>query len=151
MFENDYINNNLKITLEKKGFKEKRIKSLYNIEEFWAEEAKKLLWFKQWEKILDWNPPFAKWFVGGSLNASVNCLDKHVECENKNKVALIWEGDNEENRILTYYQLYQSVNQFSNALKSLGISKGDRVTIYLTNDSRASHSNFSMFTYWSYT
>lgn len=132
MLENDYINNNFKITLQKGVFKKKRNQSLLNIEEFWAEEAKKLVWYKQWDKILNWNPPFAKWFVGGLLNASVNCLDKHVESENKNKVALFWEGDNEETRILTYYQLYQKVNQFSNALKSLGISKGDRVTIYLT-------------------
>ncbi|MFB5599743.1 MAG: acetate--CoA ligase [Nitrososphaeraceae archaeon] len=132
MLENDYINNNLKITLQPGAFKKKRNESLSNIEEFWAEEARKLLWFKQWNKILDWDPPFAKWFIGGLLNASVNCLDRHVESENKNKVALIWEGDNEETRILTYYQLYQKVNQFSNALKNLGITKGDRVTIYLT-------------------
>lgn len=126
-----YINHNLKITIKNGKFQEKRNKSLEDIEKFWAEEAKNLLWFKYWDKILRWNPPFAKWFDGGSLNASVNCLDKHVESDNKNKVALIWEGENGESRILTYYQLYCYVNQFSNALKSLNVTKGDRVTIYL--------------------
>ena len=93
-----YINNNLKITLKNGNFQEKRNKSLEDIEKFWAEEAKNLLWFKYWDKILRWNPPFAKWFDGGSLNASVNCLDKHVESDNKNKVALIWEGENVRKR-----------------------------------------------------
>jgi acetyl-CoA synthetase len=85
--------------------------------------------------VLDWrDPPFAKWFVGGKLNACVNCLDRHITYDNnniKNKAAIIWEGENGENRTFTYYQLYRSVNMFANALKNIGVMKGDRVTIYL--------------------
>ena len=80
---------------------------------------------------IDWNRPFAKWFVGGTLNASVNCLDRHVSSDAKNKVAIIWEGESGEYQLFTYYQLYRSVNKFASALKTLGIKKGDRVTIYL--------------------
>jgi len=98
---------------------------------FWAEQARNLLWFKEWDRILDWNPPFARWFVGGKLNASVNCLDRHIGSDTKNKAAIIWEGENGETRTLTYLQLYHHVNKFANVLKDLGIKKGDRVTIYL--------------------
>ena len=122
---------NLKITLEKNKFQAKRAQSLQNIETFWAEQAKELVWNRYWDKTLEWNSPFAKWFVNGLLNASINCLDKHINSDIKNKAAIIWEGENGENITLTYYQLYQKVNQFSNALKNLGIKKGDRVTIYL--------------------
>jgi acetyl-CoA synthetase len=96
-----------------------------------------LIWSKEWNKVLDWKyPPFAKWFVGGKLNACVNCLDKHIyDHENdsviKNKAAIIWEGESGETRTLSYYQLYRSVNKISNALKKLGVKKGDCVTIYL--------------------
>ncbi len=121
----------LKITLEKNNFQSKRTQSLQNIETFWAEQAENLVWNRHWNKTLEWNPPFAKWFVGGLLNASINCLDKHINSEIKNKAAIIWEGENGENRTITYYQLYQKVNQFSNALKKLGLRKGDRVSIYL--------------------
>ena len=121
----------LKITLEKNNFQSTRTQSLQNIETFWAEQAENLVWNRHWDKTLEWNPPFAKWFIGGLLNASINCLDKHINSEIKNKAAIIWEGEDGENRTLTYYQLYQKVNQFSNALKKLGIRKGDRVTIYL--------------------
>ena len=122
---------NLKITLEKNKFQAKRAESLQNIETFWAEQAENLVWNRHWNKTLEWNPPFAKWFVGGLLNASINCLDRHINSEIKNKAAIIWEGENGENITITYYQLYQKVNQFSNALQNLGIRKGDRVTIYL--------------------
>jgi acetyl-CoA synthetase len=121
----------LKITLEKNNFQSTRTQSLQNIETFWAEQAENLVWNRHWDKTLEWNPPFAKWFIGGLLNASINCLDKHINSEIKNKAAIIWEGEDGENRTLTYYQLYQKVNQFSNALKKLGLRKGDRVTIYL--------------------
>lgn len=121
----------LKITLEKNNFQSKRTQSLQNIETFWAEQAENLVWNRHWNKTLEWNPPFAKWFIGGLLNASINCLDRHINSEIKNKAAIIWEGENGENRTITYYQLYQKVNQFSNALKKLGLRKGDRVTIYL--------------------
>jgi acetyl-CoA synthetase len=100
-------------------------------EKFWAEQARNLLWSKEWSRVLDWQPPFAKWFVGGQLNASVNCLDRHVKTDTKNKAAIIWEGEGGETRTLSYFQLYRQVNRFSNVLKSLGVGKGDRVTIYL--------------------
>ena len=129
--EKFFTGSNQKITLEKNKFQAKRAQSLQNIETFWAEQSENLVWNRHWNKTLEWNPPFAKWFVGGLLNASINCLDKHINSEIKNKAAIIWEGENGENITITYYQLYQKVNQFSNALKNLGIRKGDRVTIYL--------------------
>ncbi|HEY9485975.1 MAG TPA: acetate--CoA ligase, partial [Nitrososphaeraceae archaeon] len=127
----NFTSSHLKITLDKSTFQIKRAQSLQNTEKFWTEQAKNLVWNRQWDKTLEWNPPFAKWFVGGLINASINCLDKHINSEIKNKAAIIWEGENGENITLTYYQLYQKVNQFSNALKNLGIRKGDCVTIYL--------------------
>jgi acetyl-CoA synthetase len=100
-------------------------------EKFWAGQASALTWFKEWDRVLEWNPPFARWFPGGQLNASVNCLDRHIGSETKNKAAIIWEAENGETRTATYSQLYRQVNKFSNVLKRLGIKKGDRVTIYL--------------------
>ena len=97
---------------------------------FWNEEAKKLSWFRIWDKTLDWNPPFAKWFVGGLINASYNALDVHHKSKPE-KPAILWEGENGESRTLTYKDLWQEVQKFANALKSLGIKKGDRITIYL--------------------
>ena len=81
--------------------------------------------------MLDWQPPHAKWFVGGKLNASVNCLDRHVRGPRRNKAALIWEGEPGDRRTLTYFDLYRQVSTFANVLKSLGVRKGDRVAIYL--------------------
>lgn len=96
---------------------------------FWEKQAKNLTWFSTWEKPLDWNPPFAKWFVGGTINASYNTLDIH---QNKaNKPAILWEGENGESRILTYRNMWIQVQKFANVLKSLGVQKGDRITIYL--------------------
>jgi acetyl-CoA synthetase len=100
-------------------------------EAFWAEAAENLTWFRKWDKVLEWNPPLAKWFVGGKINVSVNCLDRHVTTWRRNKAALIWEGEPGEERVLTYGDLYREVNKFANVLKKLGIKKGDRVTIYL--------------------
>ncbi len=100
-------------------------------EAFWAEQAGELEWSKPWSKVLDWDPPWAKWFVGGKLNASVNCLDRHVRTARRNKAALIWEGEPGDKRTLTYWDLYREVCQFANVLKSLGVKKGDRVAIYL--------------------
>jgi len=97
---------------------------------FWNEEAKKLSWFQTWDKTLDWNPPFARWFVGGLINASYNALDVHQKSKPE-KPAILWEGENGESRTLTYKDLWQEVQKFANALKSLGIKKGDRITIYL--------------------
>ncbi|MBV9178342.1 MAG: AMP-binding protein, partial [Nitrososphaeraceae archaeon] len=120
-----------RITLEGKKLNKLRGQASENFEEFWAQQARNLFWFKEWDNILNWNHPFAKWFVGGLLNASVNCLDRHIKSDVKNKVAIIWEGESGEYRSVTYYELYRSVNKFANALKNLGIKKGDRVTIYL--------------------
>jgi len=100
-------------------------------EGFWAEAARSLDWFKPWDKVLEWNPPIAKWFSGGKLNVSYNCLDRHVRTWRRNKAALIWEGEPGEERVLTYADLYREVNKFANVMKKLGIRKGDRVTIYM--------------------
>src|SRR5687768_1736933 len=100
-------------------------------DKFWADQARNLIWFKEWNHILEWNPPFARWFVGGTLNASVNCLDRHINTDTKNKAAIIWEGESGETRTLSYFQLYRQVNKFANVLKKLGAGKGDRVTIYM--------------------
>ncbi|MGI0097976.1 MAG: AMP-binding protein, partial [Nitrosopumilaceae archaeon] len=97
---------------------------------FWDKQAKNLSWFSPWTKTLDWNTPFGRWFVGGTLNASYNALDIHQNTRAK-KPAILWEGENGDSRILTYKDLLDQVNKFSNALKSLGLKKGDRVTIYL--------------------
>lgn len=98
---------------------------------FWAEQAKSLHWFKQWTKVLDWsNEPHAKWFVGATINASYNCLDRHLATRG-NKAAIIFEGEPGDTRTITYQQLHREVCRFANGLKSLGIQKGDRVTIYM--------------------
>ena len=99
---------------------------------FWAEQAKTLDWFKPWTQVLDWsNAPHAKWFVNGKINASYNCTDRHVNSSRKNKAAIIWEGEPGDSRTLTYQQLHEEVCKFANVLKSMGIQKGDRVTIYM--------------------
>jgi acetyl-CoA synthetase len=100
-------------------------------EGFWAEQAKALHWFKPWSKVLEWSEPFAKWFVGGTTNASYNCLDRHLAGPRKNKAAIIFEGEPGDTRTLTYQQLHREVCKFANALRDLGIGKGDRVTIYM--------------------
>ncbi|MGH9409685.1 MAG: acetate--CoA ligase [Vicinamibacterales bacterium] len=100
-------------------------------EAFWAEFASELEWIAPWSRVLEWNPPHAKWFVGGRLNVSVNCLDRHVRTARRNKAAFIWEGEPGDRRTLTYWDLYWQVNQFANVLKSLGVRRGDRVALYL--------------------
>src|SRR5438093_4868463 len=84
-----------------------------------------------WSKVLEWNPPFARWFVGGKLNVSVNCLDRHVAGPRRNKAAIVWEGEPGERRVLTYHDLWRDVSRFANVLKGLGVKRGDRVTIYM--------------------
>ena len=109
-------------------------KSVEDPEGFWAEMAEKqLTWYKKWDKVSEWdfNKPEIKWFVGGKLNASYNCLDRFLNTPKKNKAALIWEADDGEYKTYTYQQLYHEVNRFANVLKKHGIKKGDRVTIYL--------------------
>src|SRR3954463_13861404 len=112
--------------------------SVRSPEKFWDKQAKnELVWFKPWKKVLDWKEPFAKWFVGGQLNVSHNCLDKWLGTATANKAAIIWEGEPAapgkpgEERTLTYKQLHREVCMFANVLKRNGVRKGDRVIIYL--------------------
>lgn len=106
-------------------------KALQDRESFWAEFASELTWFKKWDKVLKWSPPFSEWFVGGKLNVSYNCLDRNIERGLKDKVAFIWEGEPGDTRTLTFGELYKEVCKFANVLKKLGVKKGDRVTVYL--------------------
>lgn len=101
-----------------------------NPEKFWAKCADELHWIKNWDRVLEWNPPYAKWFQGGRLNVSLNCLDRHLKTQG-NKAALIWEGEPGEERIWTYQRLHLEVCKLANSLKTLGVQKGDRVAIYM--------------------
>jgi acetyl-CoA synthetase len=105
--------------------------SLEKTEEFWAEQARHLDWFKPWDKVIEWEPPFARWFVGGQLNASYICVDRHVKTWRRSKVAIYWEGEPGDVRVLSYSTLYSEVNRFASVLKNLGIGKGDKVALYL--------------------
>src|SRR5436309_15205907 len=100
-------------------------------EGFWAEHADKLHWFRRWDKVLVWNEPHAQWFAGGKINASANCLDRHLAGPRANKAALLWEGEPGDSRVLTYRDLHREVCKFANVLKKLGTRNGDRVTIYM--------------------
>jgi acetyl-CoA synthetase len=100
-------------------------------EGFWARFASELEWQRPWSTVLDWKPPHAKWFVDGKINACVNCVDRHVRTARRNKAAIIWEGEPGDRRTLTYFDLYRQVCAFANVLRSLGVTKGDRVAIYL--------------------
>ena len=106
-------------------------RSVADPEAFWGEIAKELHWFAPWQKVLDWNVPWAKWFVGGKLNLCYNCVDRHVENGRADKTAILWEGEPGEIRRLTYRELLADVQRFANALKGLGIKKGDRVAVYM--------------------
>jgi acetyl-CoA synthetase len=103
-------------------------------EAYWAKWAGELDWQTKWDRILEWDAPYAKWFVGGKLNASYNCLDRHLAARGE-KPALIWEGEPGEIRRVTYRQLHGEVARFANALKSLGVNTGDRVAIYIDRKS----------------
>lgn len=100
-------------------------------EGFWEAQANELEWFSRWNTVLEWTPPHAKWFVGGTLNVSVNCVDRHIKTARRNKAALIWEGEPGDRRTLTYWDLYVEVQKFANVLKRLGVKRGDRVAIYM--------------------
>jgi acetyl-CoA synthetase len=102
-----------------------------DLEAFWADEAKRLDWFKPWDKVLEWNVPWAKWFVGGQLNVTHNCVDRHAASDRRNKAAIVWEGEPGDSRVLTFGMLQREVNKFANVLKSLGVRKGDRVAVYM--------------------
>jgi acetyl-CoA synthetase len=98
---------------------------------FWEKQARTLRWMRPWRKAVDWKLPYAKWFIGGRLNVSDNCLDRHVEGPRRNKAAFIWEGEPGDTRVLTYRDLYREVNRFASALRKHGVKKGDAVTIYM--------------------
>ena len=100
-------------------------------EAFWAKQAAELDWFVKWDKVLEWNAPDAKWFVGGKLNASYNCVDRHIKGPRRNKAAIVWVGEPGDRKTYTYWDLYRQVNKFANVLKSMGVAKGDRVAIYM--------------------
>ena len=110
---------------------EVREKAAADPEAFWAEFASELTWFKPWDQVLDWQPPNARWFVGGKLNAAFNCVDRHVFNGRKNKAAIIWEGEPGDRRVLTYWDLYRQVNKLACGMRSMGIKRGDRVAIYM--------------------
>src|SRR5947209_18961498 len=105
--------------------------SIKRPDKFWSREANELVWQKRWRKVLEWKPPFAQWFIGGKLNVSENCLDRHLTTSRRNKAAILWEGEPGERRTLTYQQLHREVCRFANVLKRNKIGKGDRVIIYM--------------------
>ncbi|MBY0523676.1 MAG: acetate--CoA ligase [Gemmataceae bacterium] len=98
---------------------------------FWAEQAKSLDWFRSWDKVMAWKEPHVEWFVGGQLNASYNCVDRHLANGRKNKAAIIWEGEPGDTRVLRYQDLHREVCKFANVLKGIGVQKGDRITLYM--------------------
>ena len=98
---------------------------------FWAAEAAHVDWFEPWKNVLEWKAPWAKWFTGGKLNVAHNCVDRHAHSERRNKAAIVWEGEPGDSRVLTYGMLEREVNRFANALRALGVAKGDRVAIYM--------------------
>jgi acetyl-CoA synthetase len=100
-------------------------------EAFWAEQAESLHWFRKWDRVRKWEPPWVEWFVGGKLNVSYNCVDRHMDTPRRHKAAIVWEGEPGEERVLTYNDLYREVNKFANVLKKLGVRRGDRVAIYM--------------------
>ncbi len=105
--------------------------SIKEPEKFWAREAGELTWQKKWDRVLEWDAPFAKWFLGGQLNVSENCVDRHLNGPRRNKAAIIWEGEPGEKRTLTYQQLHLEICKFANVLKRNGVGKGQRVLIYM--------------------
>jgi acetyl-CoA synthetase len=114
-----------------KRYAEMHRRSLDDPNGFWAEQARKLDWYKTWDRVLDWNPPYARWFVGGRLNACYQCVDRHVKTWRRSKVAIYWEGENGETRALSYSTLFRDVNRYASALKQIGVKKGDRIALYL--------------------
>jgi len=114
-----------------KRYAEMHRRSLDDPNGFWAEQARKLDWYKTWDRVLDWNPPYARWFVGGRLNACYQCVDRHVKTWRRSKVAVYWEGENGETRVLSYSTLFRDVNRYASALKQIGVKRGDRIVLYL--------------------
>ncbi len=127
-------NANITAYMRSKGFStydELHAWSVENNEEFWAEMASELDWFKQWDQILDWQPPYAKWFVGGETNIVYNALDRHMKTPTRNKVAFYWEGEDGSSRTISYSDLYYDVCRFASVLQNMGITEGDRIVIYM--------------------
>ena len=114
-----------------KRYAEMHQRSLEDPNGFWSEQARKLDWYKTWDRVLDWNPPYARWFVGGRLNACYQCVDRHVKTWRRSKVAIYWEGENGETRVLSYSTLFRDVNRYASALQQIGVKKGDRIALYL--------------------
>ena len=112
-------------------YKKLHAESVKSPDKFWAREAKELHWLQKWTKVLDWKLPYAKWFVGAKLNASQNCLDRHLDTPRANKAAIIWEGEPGDKKVITYRQLHREVCKFANVLKRNGVKKGERVLIYM--------------------
>ena len=104
--------------------------NLSNLEKLWEDKAKKLTWFERWNKVLEWNEPFSKWFIGGKLNASYLCVDQHIKT-NPNKIAIYWEDEFGRTQTYTYQQLYNEINKFSLVLKKIGVKKSDVIILYL--------------------
>jgi acetyl-CoA synthetase len=126
----------LSLPFESRYFPLKKFFDVYQIsmeepEDFWAEQARQLDWFKTWDRVLEWEPPFARWFVGGQLNASHICVDRHIKSWRRSKVAMYWEGEPGDVRVFSYSTLYREVNRFASVLKDCGVGKGDRVALYL--------------------
>src|SRR3990172_11347388 len=135
----EYLIKQKKTFSPSKGFRDNAIvrdESIYkrakrSPEAFWESFAKELHWFKKWKRVLDWKLPHSKWFVGGKINLTYNCLDRHLNTARRNKAAIIWEGENGETATWTYQQLHRQVCMFANVLKKMGIKKGDVVCIYM--------------------
>src|SRR5712692_5600865 len=105
--------------------------SVQDSDRLWSQASHKLLWKKSWTKVLDWKPPFARWFVDGQLNASENAVDRHMHSGHKDKVAYYWEGEPGDRRVITYSDLYRAINRFASVREQLGVRKGDVVAIYM--------------------
>ena len=114
-----------------KRYAEMHHRSMEDPEGFWSEQARKLDWYHTWDRVLDWDLPYARWFVGGRLNACYQCVDRHVKTWRRSKVAIYWEGERGETRVLSYSTLFREVNRFASVLRRLGVKKGDRVALYL--------------------
>ena len=115
----------------RKRYEEIYARSLEEPEQFWADEAGRLEWYRPWDRVLDWDPPFARWFAGGRLNASHLCVDRHVASWRRNKVALYWEGEPGDTRAVSYGELLREVNRYASVLRNLGVAKGNAVALYL--------------------
>src|SRR5215510_13235891 len=114
------------------AYRELYRKAAENPERFWGDLAEReLAWFRKWDRVLEWDTPFARWFVGGKINASYNCLDRHLSTPRKNKVAILWEGEPGDQRMISYQELHRLVCRFANVLKDRGLKTGDRAIIYM--------------------